>query len=187
MLLVDAFNLKTGNLTNFTLYSLFTLVEYVLFSISIYIILKRPHFKRIILFALPVFVIICVYQFYLDLNKSAIDSISITIEYIFLIAFCLIYFFEELNEPDTTFIYSSYKFWIVLGILIYSTGTFFFFMQSNVFSAEQYEKWLLINYVFNVIKNLFFSIAVVIKKDRSTDNHFRPPYDEIFDKPITPL
>lgn len=187
LFLIDLFNLKTGKRVAFTLYSLFTVVEYVLFSVSLYLILKKRSFKKIIAFALPVFIVICTYQFYLDIYKSPIDSISITVEYIFLIAFCLFYFFEELNEPNTTFIYSSYKFWIILGILIYSTGTFFFFMQSSQFSAEQYAKWLVINYVFNVIKNVFFGIAIIIKKDNPSDSFLVNPYDELFDKPITPL
>ena len=124
----------------FVLLSVFTLVEYLLFSLVLWQILKKPRFRKIIFFSFPIFLAVCAYQFYLDLHRSSIDSISITVEYIFLIAFCLLYFFEELNEPNTTFIYSSYKFWVVLGILIYSTGTFFFFMQSSELSDEQWEK-----------------------------------------------
>jgi len=99
----------------------------------------------------------------------------------------LFYFFEELNEPKSTFIYSSHKFWIILGILIYFTGTFFFFMQSNDLSDEQWSKWGIINYVFTLIKNLLFSIAIIIKKNTQPDILFKNPYDELFEKRITPL
>jgi len=187
LLLIDIFNIQIPKSVTFILFSIFTLVEYYIFSLTLHKILKKQRFKNLILFAAPIFLIICVYQFYLDILKSEIDSISITIEYIFIIAFCLIYFFEELNEPNTTFIYSSYKFWVVLGILIYFTGTFFFFMQTSFFSVEQWGRWSPINYIFNVFKNVFFSIALVIRNNTQLDNSFKNPYDELFQKRITPL
>lgn len=178
---------KEGAYYIIILLSIFTLIEYLLFSTTLYIILKKKLFKKFILLASPFFLAVCAYQFYLIIPSSKIDSISITVEYIFIIAFCLLYFFEELNEPKTTFIYSSYKFWIVLGIFIYSTGTFFFFMQSSNLSEEQWEKWSFINYVFTLIKNMFFGIAIVIKKNVLPNDSSKPPYDELFEKPITPL
>ena len=179
---------KSGDNSILILLSIFTLIEYILFSVALFLIVKKPLFKRIIFLASPFFLAVCTYQFYLNLHTSTIDSISITVEYIFIIAFALLYFFEELNEPSTTFIYSSYKFWMILGILIYSTGTFFFFMQSSDLTDEQWDTWSPINYVFTLIKNILFGVAIIIRKDNvPPDNSFKPPYDELFDKPITPL
>ena len=170
----------------FTFLSIFTIVEYSLFSLAIYLNLKKTLFKKIILWASPPFVVFTIFQFFSSGGQSDIDSISITVEYILLIIYCLFFFFEELNEPNTTFIYSSHRFWIVVGILIYSTGTFFLFMQSNNLNDEEWNRWLIINYIFTIIKNVFFGIAILIKPS-PPDNSFKPPYDELFDKPITPL
>jgi hypothetical protein len=61
-------------------------------------------------------------------------------------------------------------------------------MQSSNLSDEEWNKWLPLNYIFTIIKNMFFTVAVSIRKnppsDNSMDNH---PYDELFEKPITPL
>ena len=77
---------------------------------------------------------------------------------------------------------------MILGILIYSTGTFFFFMQSSDLTDEQWDTWSPINYVFTLIKNILFGVAIIIRKNNvPPDNSFKPPYDELFDKPITPL
>ena len=170
----------------FTFLSLFTIVEYCLFSLAIYLNLKNNVFKKIILWASPPFVAFSIFQFFSSGMQSDIDSISITVEYILLIVYCLFFFFEELNEPNTTFIYSSHRFWIVVGILIYSTGTFFLFMQSSNLNDEQWDRWLIINYIFTIIKNILFGIAIIIKPS-PPNNSFRPRYDELFDKPITPL
>ena len=119
--------------------------------------------------------------------KDNIDSISITVEYILLIVYSLFWFFEQLNEPNTTFIYSTHTFWIVVGILIYSTGTFFFFAQSNNFTNDEWERWLPINHIFTIVKNLAFTVAIAIDKKPSSNQDFDNPYDELFEKPITPL
>ena len=77
---------------------------------------------------------------------------------------------------------------MILGILIYSTGTFFFFMQSSELTDEQWDQWSPINYVFTLVKNILFGVAIIIRKDNvPPSNPFKPPYDELFDKPITPL
>jgi hypothetical protein len=119
--------------------------------------------------------------FFTSGTKNDIDNISITVEYILIIIYSLLYFFEELNEPHTTFIYSSYLFYIIVGILIYSTGTFFLFMQSSEFSPEQWDQLAPINHVFNVIKNILFCVAIFLKKDTPPDNTIKNRYDELFE------
>jgi membrane-bound ClpP family serine protease len=121
-------------------------------------------------------------------NKSSnhIDSIPITVEYILIIIFCLLFFFEEINEPNVNFIYSTYSFWIIIGILIYSTGTFFLFMQSENLSDEEWDRWRIINFVFTLVKNIFFSIAILMKKEES-QNSLEKPYEDVIEKPLESL
>jgi hypothetical protein len=120
------------------------------------------------------------------LNRSddTIDSLSITVEYILLIILCLLYFFEEISSPNVTFIYSIYNFWIIVGILIYSTGTFFFFMQADDLSDEEWDKWALINYTFTIIKNVFFGIAISMKKEGTAYSRLDKPFEDLSDHPF---
>ncbi|HUR12001.1 MAG TPA: hypothetical protein VM012_11555, partial [Flavitalea sp.] len=108
------------------------------------------------------------YQYFSSTNYS-IDSLTITVEYLFIIIYCLFYLFEEITDPNNSIIYSSFKFWIVIGIFLYSTGTFFFFMQSDKMSDAEWEQWSPINHVFTLIKNLFFTIAIFMRKNNSHD------------------
>ena len=168
----------------FVLLSLFTIIEYSLFAFIIYLNLAKKLAKKIILFLSPLFILFAIFQFLNSQNKS-IDAISITIEYILIIVFCIFYFFEEINQPNATFIYASYNFWIITGIFIYSTGTFFLFMQSDNLTTAEWEQWSIINYIFTILKNLFFGIALVMKKDSSKHSKSnKPPFDELFDPPI---
>lgn len=188
LLVINAFNLQTKGNTTFILLSVFTIVEYLLFAFVIYLNLKTLVFKRIIIIVSPLFLLLCIYLLLNPGNKADIDSVSITVEYILIIAFSLFFFFEELNEPNTTFIYASYTFWLIVGILIYSTGTFFFFMQSSDLTNEQWQKWAVINYVFTIIKNAFFSVAMIINKSGPPpEGNSRIKSRDRFEKPITPF
>lgn len=143
--------------------SIFTVIEFLFFAYILFLTLKRNIFKVLISILAPLFIIFSTYLF-IKAPPASIDAIPITVENILLIIICLCYFFEEINKPNTTFIYSSYTFWIVVGILIYSTGTFFLFMQANKLSEAEWEKYIPINHVFTSIKNIFFSVAIIINK-----------------------
>ncbi len=150
-------------LLNFHALSLFTLVEFCLFSAAIFTLLKISQLKKIIIGIIPVFLAFSLIQYIKSNADDEIDSLSISVEYIILIIFCLLYFYEEINVPQVTFIYSTKAFWIITGILIYSAGTFFLFLFSDNLTDDEWKKWSIINYVFTILKNTCFGIAVTIK------------------------
>ena len=164
--------------------SLFTIIEYLLFSFAIFSILKTLVLKKIILFVSPLFIAFSIIQ-YIQASNDYIDSISITVENIIIIVFCMLYFFEEISTPQVSFVYSTTSFWLIVGILIYSTGTFFLFMFSENLSDDEWEKWSIINYVFTILKNVCFCIAVTIK----SNSHNLPSYEnldnDLIDTPLT--
>ena len=77
-------------------------------------------------------------------------------------ALCILYFFERIRKPDSLFIYNTFDFWIVTGILIYLSGTFFIFMFSSNLSQEEFLKYWFINYIFNAIKNILFGLGIYV-------------------------
>ena len=146
---------------SFVLLSVFTVVEFSLFSVAIRMILKKKILRDIIKISFPLFVIFAAIVFYLSF-KSSIDSVSITVEYIIIIIFSLFYFYEEISIPNFTFIYNSSRFWIIVGILTYSTGTFFFFLYSSSMLGQDWDNWSIINFIFTILKNILFCIAIII-------------------------
>ena len=174
----------TDNKIVFLLLSIFTQIEFIVYALLSYWSLKKKALKLIILICVPLFMIFSMYQYFTD-TKNVIDSLSITVENLILICFALLYFYEQLAEPQESFVYSSYRFWIILGILIYSTGTFFFFLQSDSLTDEQWDDWSLINYFCTILKIIFFSIAILMKKE-SSDNIYRknPLLDDKFEKSL---
>lgn len=166
----------------FFLLSFYTIIEFLTYSLLIFWSLHKKVLKKIILIIIPLFLIFSIYQYLTD-TQYVIDSLSITVEYLILICFSLFYFYEQLATPQEKFVYTSFRFWIILGILIYSTGTFFFFLQSDKLTDAQWEDWSLINYFCTILKIIFFSVAILMKKDNS-DNIYKenPLLDDIFEK-----
>lgn len=173
---------QENNSIIFRLLSLFTIIEFCVFALIIYWCLNIRKLKIFILFVSPIFIIFSIFQF-LNSTSFYIDSLSITIENLIIICFAILYFYEQLAIPQNSFIYNSFRFWLILGILIYSTGTFFFFLQSDKLTDAQWEDWSLINYFCTILKIIFFSVAILMKKDNS-DNIYKenPLLDDIFEK-----
>lgn len=157
-LIISRFNkgLEISNL----LYT-FTIVEYLIFATYLWSILKNKSFKLILIAASALFTIYCL-AYLIQNTFIKFDSIQTSIEAIVIITFCIIYLFEEMNQPQVTFIYSSYHFWIVIGILIYLAGTFFFFVYASNLSNAELDSFSIINHISNILKNILFSIAFVI-------------------------
>jgi len=102
------------------------------------------------------------------------QSLIFSIENIIIIPLCVLYFYEQISKPDTLFIYLLKSFWIILGIIIYVTGTLFVFIYIDSLPAAEQNKYWVINLIFNTTKNFLFAIALIInetkqKKYKTTD------------------
>jgi hypothetical protein len=155
--------------------SVFTLVEYFCFTAIAYRLIKNLLVKKIILLFSFCFFIFSVIAFYQDKNLS-FDSITVALEEILVIVYCIYFFFEQIKTPQSSFIYESHSFWIITGILVYVAGTFFLFITLfKINNAERDDFWI-INLIFNSLKNMFFAIAFFIKKETPSDTPIRKQY-----------
>jgi hypothetical protein len=97
-----------------------------------------------------------------------ITSIVTTVNTVFILLFCLLYFFEQIRFPKTMFIYTQSSFWSIVGLLVFSAGTFFIFWYNTIIKqSEVFEnQYIIIHALIFIIRNLLFSIAFVIKPDK---------------------
>lgn len=97
-----------------------------------------------------------------------LNSIITTINTLFILLFCLLYFFEQIRFPKTVFIYTQSSFWSIVGLLVFSAGTFFIFWYNTIIKqSEVFEnQYIIIHALIFIIRNLLFSIAFVIKPDK---------------------
>ncbi len=151
--------------------SLFTIGELIIISYYFYTVIKAPILKKCILAASSI-ITIYLFVIFIQSDKKNFDSFSASLESITFIIFCLLYFYEQINRQDQYFIYSSPNFFIVLGIMIYMSGTLFLFVMANNFSEGERNRYWVINDVSNIITNVSFSIAF-LQNRFSHQNHMR--------------
>ncbi|KIC89383.1 hypothetical protein [Flavihumibacter sp. ZG627] len=149
--------------------SLFTTVEFLFFSAFFLLIIKNKSNRKAIYFGISIFLIVSLIDFFFlfkgTQNQNIFSTIPISISAITLIIFSILYLFEQIQNPEVSFIYSKSNFWIVVGIMLYFAGTFFLFLQfSELSSQEQYSYWI-INWVCIILKNILFSIAFYLPKE----------------------
>ena len=158
-------------------FSVFTLMEYVLMSLFFYLIIKGKILRTLIKICSILFIALTIVNF-IYLGKSAkFDSLPVTIECILIIIFSIFYLFEQVSKPQEVFIYLSPSFWVVVGCFIYLSGTFFLFIQVAFMPENEGVNYWFINLFCNIVKNIFFAIAFGIKNDPSNNVSIRKPYN----------
>jgi hypothetical protein len=158
-------NLLTSNYYS-TILSLFTIVEFVSFSLLFLLIFKKSIIKKIIISAIVVFIPICLFNYFLQKNRNTnIDTIPITFQAIFFMSLAIYYFLDQIKNPTIYFIYYESEFWIITSILIYLSGTFFIYLFSSNLTQNDLDRYWFINYLFNILKNILIAMVFLLRRN----------------------
>lgn len=95
-------------------------------------------------------------------NGFLIGSVAIPI-----IICSMSYYYIQINKLENLFIYKQPSFWIVSGILIYKSATFFLFLYTNNLEQSEKAKFYVINSIFYIIQNIFFTISFTLKDGKT--------------------
>jgi hypothetical protein len=110
---------------------------------------------------------------YLSSDFLKIDSLTIGIETIIILIFSAYFLYERMNDPSTIFIYNDYRFWIVLGFMIYLAGSFFIYLFADKIPHAQLQQYWLFTDIFSAIKNVLFSIGILMFAQQQPKNKHR--------------
>lgn len=162
----------------YILLSIFTILEYTVFTFFLYSIIEHKIFKTIVIYSSIGFYAFAIYYF-LSSKGDSFDSLTASIESILIVMFCTFYLFDQLNKPQVVFIYQDPHFWFVVAFLVYLSGTLFLFIQASNLEKSVRDNFWKINLFSNIIKNILFAIAFSIKKN--TNTALESPYDDFFE------
>jgi hypothetical protein len=143
---------------------LFTLIEYIMFSILLSqgYNKNKKFIKIVIIFSI---LFICFHTIYfLSTEQGLIGSVPIGVYTVLIFAYIFIYFYLELRGDQTngSLLISQPVFWVALGILVYLSGTFFFHLLIDYLPRKQIREYWFITYIFDIIKNILFTIAIFV-------------------------
>jgi len=160
----------------------FTVIEYTLFALFFYLLSTSKKFNRFLLILSVLFYLLAIVNFVFLGAYENFDSLPASVEAFIIIIYCIYYFYDQLNKPQVTFIYSTFHFWITIGIFIYVAGTFFLFVQYSILSESQRTFFWIITLISNILKNILFTISFIIPSKPSDSNKkLEKPYDKILE------
>jgi hypothetical protein len=140
---------------------IYTLIEYATFAFILWHNIINKKFRLLIILLSILFLVFQI-VYLLNTQKKLIDSIPIGFEMILVLIYIFYFFYEQLKFNTNVPLYKNYVFWIALGILIYLSGTFFFYILANHLPPKQIQPYWFITYIFDIVKNIFFAIGVLV-------------------------
>ena len=160
---------KTDNIVNI-LYDLFTIIEFFFFCFIYYFIISNEFIKGFVSKLALLFLIFSLIDFFLVKNKSYTAGL----QSVLILIMCIYYFFEQLKNPNSFLIYDNFDFWVIISFLIYVAGTFFLYViATNVVVSKEFKKeYVIINFSFNLLKNILLSVAMLMREEKSIANKF---------------
>lgn len=142
-------------------YGFVTLFEFIFFAAFIRTGIRNTTCKKVLTFSTIAFIF-----FLLIYTPNAkfvrIDSIPIGVETILILLFSFYYLFEQVNSETIEPLFNNYRFWILLGMLIYLAGSFFIYIFTSQLPYEQVMVYWRFIDVFLIIKNLFFLTGILV-------------------------
>lgn len=147
--------------------AIFTIIEFLLLSYYLRVHIDRRVFKNTLVAGSLLFFIVAFFNLYRNTvaTTAAFDTIPLAVSSIIILLGCIFYMFETIQKPEVIFVYSKKSFWVVVGIMIYFSGTFFLFLQFDNMSPKEQENFWIINLICFVLKNIFFSISFILKPE----------------------
>jgi hypothetical protein len=159
-----------GRLKNYAalIISIFAIFEFIIFSMYFYLSIQNKKAKKIILTISTLNVVLEFFLFYF--YRQHFDFWVALMNTVIVVFYAILFFYEQINEPQPMILYQSYKFWIAVGCIIYLSGTLFLFLYTSDLKDKQTSSLWFINIAFEVVKNVCFSIAFIIagKKKQNT-------------------
>lgn len=148
------------------IFSLFNVLQFTLFSLFFYFSLKEKRLKYIPVIGAVIFYAVVFVKF----SDPRFDSLSEALASVLLIPYCILLLYEQVKDPSIVFVYYDKKFWVIIAFFLYFSATLFLYVYFSTLSAEQRSNYWAINNFFEILKNILFCVAFIMKK--RADNSF---------------
>jgi len=159
-LIIGSLSFFPRNVQHYLL-SAFTFFEYTLFAYFLGLNLNRRRSKKVLLYISIAFTLfLFIYSYAANFKK--VDTVNVGVETIIIIIFSFYFLYQLMNENKVLLIYNDYRFWIILGMVIYLAGSFFIYIYADQLSASEMKQFWFLTWIFYILKGILFSIAILI-------------------------
>jgi hypothetical protein len=149
-------------------------IQLIFFSRILSVLIKNITLKKFILITVVLFLIATILLLFIY-PFDKIDSILQSTEQLLLISYCILYYYERLQQTDTLFIYTTSSFWAINAIFIYASGTFFVYLFRDSLSFPDSEggfvqQYRYVHYIVSIIKNLLIALSFTLTEKPLKNN-----------------
>ncbi len=150
------------------IFAFFTVAEFSFFCLFYNYVLPVSNPKKLIFPIWLSFIIFSIVDFFFLNKMEGFDSFTSGLQTIFIIGLCIYYLFVQIRGRNDLYIYSTSNFWIIITFLIYLSGTFFLYIMAETMIKSRVFKiqYVIINSIFNILKNMLLSIAMLMKSSQ---------------------
>lgn len=150
------------NRTSVVLYELYTLTEAAAFIAFLFTHIINKAVRKAVFLIGILFIALSAVFIYFDYPVRMIDSVAIGIETIIILVFSFYFLYERTNDTETLYIYSTFQFWIVIGMILYLGGSLFIHVFASILSQEERISFWIVPNILSILKNIFFAIAILV-------------------------
>jgi hypothetical protein len=172
----------------FLILKLYVILEYAMFCLFFYCLLKNDFFKKVVLFSIIPFSAFAIYTF-INSPKGSFSTTPLLLEFLLLIIILLFYFFEKVRHITNNPMQNSISFWLCVGLLLYFFGNFFYVTTLNTSKDIAFIKQVkTICSIIIIAKDIVLALAWLGKEPIETDDDIiRIPDSLDFDKDFEEL
>ena len=170
----------------FLILRVYSTLEFCLLALFLKELYRSPLAKKIIIYLIVPVVAFSAID-YMNGNKTQFNNhINIVTSLIFILSL-IYYFFEKMQNDVTVPLYQSITFWLCVGLFLYVTGSFFFFIFSSTSDVKAYQQMTFIYTIVTISKNIILCLSLLaheqVPNQHGKDGIYLP--DELLDDPET--
>lgn len=152
--------------SNFIIYNLYALVQFIFFLWLFYKYFKTEQYKTLSKFFITAIVLFFILDtFFLQDIFSAFQSYFFFLGGIFLITISILFLVELLNSDAILSVKNLLIFWITIGIFLFQLGFIPVFITKSVINFSQQLTYSYILLILNIISCTCYSIGFIRSKE----------------------
>jgi len=152
------------HITNVYLYAIYTPVEFYLLARAIGATNKTVNLNWTVLPFTLVIALLSAAEFFRLTGFKTMNSLSTAFEFLVLVGFALHTFHRIMVEQTDKYLFSSPRFWLAAGVLLYTCGSLFSFLARYYFFAKGYvdpKEFLIIHSLLNISFQIILTQTVL--------------------------
>jgi len=160
--------LAFSNRNNLFLLHFYTAIEFALLSLYFLYLIKKKHFRWVIISIMLIFLFTCIYNAFYIQDIKQFNTYTRSLQAVILPSYGFYYLYQRIGTHHGHALNKAH-YWVVIGLIIYFFSSLIQFSFSNFLSAnlaKEFRIWLwTLHASIVLVMYMFFAKAYILCKD----------------------